>query len=126
MTSTMRIAAAAAILLAASGCVLHVGGDGDYGGDRPSKIERLEGRNRAAISRLALGSTFDGVRTQLGEPDFTEAFLVGQSEIRILRYRTHRSHADGDTTPDETTPLVFRDGKLTGIGEAAAMAVRAP
>ena len=40
--------------------------------------------------------------------------------------RTHRTHSDGDTTRDETTPLVFEDGKLVGIGErAAAEAMRA-
>lgn len=124
MTRKMLGMAAAAALLATSGCVLHVGGDGDYGGDHYSKVERQESRNRAAISRLELGAGFDAVRAQLGEPDFTEAYMVGSTEIRILRYRTHRTRSDGDTTPDETTPLVFRGGALSGIGEAAAMAVR--
>jgi hypothetical protein len=119
MTRKILAITAVTALLATSGCVLHVGGDGDYGGDRYDKIERQESRNRSAISRLELGATFDAVRAQLGEPDFTEALMVDQTEVRILRYRTHRTHSDGDTTPDETTPLVFRDGKLSGIGESA-------
>jgi hypothetical protein len=125
MTRKMLGAAAVATLLVTSGCVLHVGG-GDYGNDHRGSVEKRETRNRAAISQLQLGSGFDAVRAQLGEPDFTEAFMVGQTEVRILRYRTHRVRADGDTTPDETTPLVFRDGVLSGIGEAAVMNARAP
>lgn len=124
MTRKILGIVAGTALLATSGCVLHVGGDGDYGGDHYSKIERQESRNRAAISRLELGAGFDAVRAQLGEPDFTEAFMVGQTEVRILRYRTHRTHSDGDTTPDETTPLVFRDGVLAGIGESAVANAR--
>ncbi|WP_279513250.1 DUF3192 domain-containing protein [Idiomarina aquatica] len=33
--------------------------------------------------------------------------------------RTHRTHADGMTTRDECTPIVFIDDKLTGTGELA-------
>jgi hypothetical protein len=121
----LGLAAVAATLLATSGCVLHVGG-GDYGNDHRSSVEKRESRNRAAISRLSLGTDIDTVRTQLGEPDFIEAHRAGDDEVRILRYRTHRVRADGDTTPDETTPLVFRGGVLTGIGEAAAINARAP
>jgi hypothetical protein len=119
------LAAVAATLLATSGCVLHVGG-GDYGSDHRGSVEKRESHNRAAISRLELGTGFEAVRNQLGEPDFTEAFMAGQTEVRVLRYRTHRVHADGDTTPDETTPLVFSAGVLSGIGEAAVMNARAP
>jgi hypothetical protein len=125
MTRTTLGIAAIATLLATSGCILHVGG-GDYGNDRRSSVEKRETRNRAAISRLELGTSLDAVRAQLGEPDFTEAFMGGETEVRILRYRTHRVHADGDTTPDETTPLVFHRGVLAGIGEAAAMSARTP
>lgn len=37
----------------------------------------------------------------------------------ILRYRTHHRHSDGETTRDETTPLVFVDGTLAAWGEAS-------
>lgn len=125
----MRYRATALILLAAlmlNGCVLHIGRDGDHDDDQYDSVHALETRNREAISRLALGSSLDQVRSQFGDPDFTEASLVDGQEIRVLRYRTHRTHSDGDTTRDETTPLVFEDGKLVGIGErAAAEAMRA-
>lgn len=111
-----------ALLLAAplvlGGCVIHVGADDD--GRYVHSDSRKESRNRDAISRLALGTPLDQIFEQLGEPDFAEAMTVGGREMRVLRYRTHRARADGDTTRDETTPLVFSDGKLTGIGEAAA------
>lgn len=123
----MRYRATALILLAAlmlNGCVLHIGRDGDD--DQYDSVHAQEARNREAISSLALGSSLDQVRSQFGDPDFTEASLVDGHEIRVLRYRTHRTHSDGDTTRDETTPLVFEDGKLVGIGErAAAEAMRA-
>ncbi len=112
------------LLLATSGCVVHVGG-GDYG-DRDGKVVRQENRNREAISSLALGTSIDQVRAQLGQPIFTDATTVKGEEVRVLRYRTHRVRADGDTTPDETTPLVFHKGLLTGIGERAVEAAMAP
>jgi hypothetical protein len=34
-----------------------------------------------------------------------------------LFYRTQRKHSDGETTRDETTPLVFRDNRLIGWGD---------
>lgn len=125
----MRYRSTALILFAAlmlNGCVLHIGRDGDDDDDQYDSVHAQETRNREAISRLALGSSLDQVRSQFGDPDFTEASLVDGHEIRVLRYRTHRTHSDGDTTRDETTPLVFEDGKLVGIGErAAAEAMRA-
>lgn len=123
----MKHPIAAALLLPLTltlgACVIHVGPDDeDDHYVHKGNVHRQEMRNRDAISRLELGSAFDQVRSQLGEPDFTEASIVGGHEIRILRYRTHRTSADGDTTRDETTPLVFKDGKLVGIGERAVVA----
>jgi hypothetical protein len=117
------LAAALLLPLTLGACVIHVGPDDEDGHYvHKGSVQRQEMRNRDAISRLELGSAFDQVRSQLGEPDFAEASVVGGHEIRILRYRTHRTSADGDTTRDETTPLVFKDGKLVGIGERAVVA----
>lgn len=110
---------AVALPLTLSACVIHVGPDDDGPYVSHASVQRQEARNRAAISRLDLGTTYADARAQVGDPDFTEASVVGGHEIRILRYRTHRTEADGDTTRDETTPLVFRDGKLVGVGERA-------
>jgi hypothetical protein len=117
-----RLAPAAVLFLVAamtSGCVIHVGDDGEGYYSRGDR-HRQEVVNRNVISQLALGTTVEQVRQRLGEPDFSEAWLSEGVEVRVLRYRTHRTSADGDTTIDETTPLVFRAGRLVGIGEQAA------
>jgi hypothetical protein len=43
---------------------------------------------------------------------------------QVLYYRTHRTHSDGETTKDETTPLVFKDSALIGWGMDALARVR--
>ncbi|WP_428311071.1 DUF3192 domain-containing protein [Hydrocarboniphaga sp.] len=109
------------LVLASSlgGCVFAIGdGDGDSGYHKDSHT-RTEERNRSLIGLLPLGSNLAEVQTQLGVPDFSEALRGKEGEYRVLRYRTQHLHSDGDTTRDETTALVFLNGKLTGIGEAA-------
>lgn len=119
---TRLIPATVLILVAAmtGGCVLHIGDDGEGHYTRSDRL-RQEVVNRNVISQLALGTTIEQVRQRLGEPDFSEAWLSEGVEVRVLRYRTHRTAADGDTTVDETTPLVFRAGRLVGIGEQAVV-----
>jgi hypothetical protein len=101
---------------ALSGCVINVSDEGDFS-DR--SVQRQQRHNREVISGLRLGVTVEHVRAELGEPDFSEAWTERDEEVRVLRYRTHRANADGDTTIDETTALVFRSGKLIGVGERA-------
>ena len=72
MTRKMLGTAALAALLATSGCVLHVGGDGDYGGDHYNKIERQESRNR----------------TQ--DADLGSAGHEGFGEVRLAELGAHR------------------------------------
>jgi hypothetical protein len=98
----------------ASGCVVHVG-DGYTSRD----YRHAERRARERIAALPLGTPLELVRQDMGEPYFTDAFPRSAGEYRILRYRTHRVRADGMTTPDETTPLVFLNNRLHGIGETA-------
>lgn len=115
-----RSAQAVVIAVAAvslSGCVIAVGNHDDD--DQSSKYEKIEARNRSQIAQLVLGTPIGEVQALMGPPDFTDAFTSKAGEYRVLRYRTQRVHSDGDTTPDETTPLVFLDRKLSGIGEAA-------
>ena len=45
--------------------------------------------------------------------------MSGLSVYEVLFFRTHRTHSDGETTKDECTPLVFRDGVLIGFGDKA-------
>ncbi len=80
--------------------------------------------NAATIATLTLGMAQSEVVTKLGSPDFNEAFTDPKgSQVQILRYRTHRLKGDGLTTEDETTPLLFRDGKLLAWGDTALQAL---
>ncbi|MFV8817616.1 DUF3192 domain-containing protein [Haliea sp. E17] len=98
--------------LAATGCV-YVGGD--VSGDEDWK--QTQDKNRNAISSLDLGMSFNAVVERMGTPDDSEAFTDNGDEVRVLFYRTRHTNSDGETTRDETTPLVFRNGKLIGWGE---------
>ena len=115
MSTKLAVAALATVM--ASGCVLVVA-DGEVVGDgkRDSALEQQK-YNRVAVPKIALGTAIDDVRDDLGEPHFAEAFTRDDGEYRVLFYRTHRTHQDGDTTRDETTPVVFRDGAVIGIGD---------
>lgn len=106
-------------LLILGGCVVNFT-DGRVGGFAGHRA--LEARNRDRISTLKLGASLAEVRQELGEPDFAEAWLAGGAEIRVLSYRTHRTQADGETTRDETTALLFRAGRLNRIGASATLA----
>lgn len=114
----LMIAITAVALLLTSGCVLSIGGD-DHGTNSTHEIRKQELRAREYIASLSLGTPSSAVLTNLGVPDFTDIFASEDGEYRILRYRTHRTTSDGDTTRDETTPLVFLSGRLTGVGEEA-------
>ncbi|MEE4300850.1 MAG: DUF3192 domain-containing protein [Pseudomonadales bacterium] len=104
-----------AVLL--SGCVVAIGnGDDDDWDDGWSKRQR---ENREAIADLELGLRRDTVIDRLGTPDFSESFLREGREFVVLFYRTHRRHGDGETSRDETTPLVFVNDDLVGWGESA-------
>lgn len=98
------------------GCVIAIGPDGFDTGD---SVTRRDGKMREKIADLPLGQSTEAVREKLGEPEFSEAFAGKDGEYRVWFYRTHRSKSDGDTTRDETTPLVFRDGKLVAFGTDA-------
>lgn len=116
MLMTMAVAGA----LFSSGCVFHVStGDHDEDGYYHDSVERRDAQQREKIARLNLGVDALEVVDQLGAPDFSDQLQTGQGVVRVLRYRTQRVHADGETTRDETTALVFRDGKLVGTGALA-------
>lgn len=101
-----------------SGCVVAIGND-DFGEDS-NNWSRVERENRAAIDRLRLGMGIYEVQDAMpNEPEFNEAFSFDGASHRVLFYRTQRVKGDGVTTRDETTPLVFTDGRLTGWGESA-------
>ena len=112
----MGLVAALAMVVGSAGCVFVVG-DGEWTKDSGNDALEQQRHNRVAVPKLQLGTPIGSVRDELGEPHFAEAFSRDDGEYRVLFYRTHRVDADGDTTRDETTPVVFRDGAVVGIGE---------
>ncbi|MEE2024622.1 MULTISPECIES: DUF3192 domain-containing protein [Alkalimonas] len=59
------------------------------------------------------------VTDRLGGPDITRAYRKNSVVHQLLYYRTHRAIADGITTEDECTALLFIDRKLVAIGHEA-------
>lgn len=108
---TTRLLVVLPLIASLSGCVIAFG---DTGGMNSSKEET---RNLQKINSLSLGGNYNEIRDEMGTPTFSEAFTAGNAEIRVLFYRTQHQHSDGETTRDETTPLVFKDGKLLGYGQ---------
>lgn len=111
---------AAVLVTTLSGCVI-VGGDGDMDWEDWRHQQR---ENQAVISDLELGMARASVVDRLGTPAFSEGFADDGHEYRVLFYRTQHRHSDGETTQDETTPLVFQDNELIGWGESILRDVR--
>lgn len=110
----------AVVMLSAGlqGCVIAVNGDGETYSTSDS-VSKQEKRNRTAIASFTNGMTVDAVQNELGTPEFSDLWTVDNVRYRVLYYRTQRVHADGNTTRDECTPIVFADGNLIGTGELA-------
>lgn len=105
------------------GCVIAVGGEG-Y--DSSSDYRDDEKRNRQYIASLVEGTALNTVEAELGTPNFSDLVTVDGVRYRVMYYRTHRVHADGNTTRDECTPVVFADGLLIGTGDLALARVPSP
>lgn len=100
-----------------TGCIFV---DGSY--DSEGKRWRSQQReNRQIINNLNM--ELGTIMARLGSPDFSEAFARGDDKYRILYYRTHRLRSDGQTTRDETTPLIFKNGYLIGWGDETLFSV---
>ena len=111
MKTLSRFCIVALLSVAATGCV-YVNGEKINTDDWKDTQEV----NRSAISELDLGLSTQAVKDQLGAPSDSEAFMDDGEEVRVLFYRTSRKHADGETTRDETTPLIFKNDQLIGWG----------
>jgi hypothetical protein len=104
-----------------SGCVIVTDRDDwddDWDGDNKTSWQHEQDNNREAIAGLNLGESVAVIRERLGKPEYSEAFTRDGHQYLVLRYRTHHRHSDGETTQDETTPLVFEDELLVGWGES--------
>ena len=90
----------------------------------PDKPENMDWKdreeyNRVQITKLKLGSTREEVLALLGTPDITEAKQQGATVIQVMFFRTQHVRADGLTTQDECTPLLFENDKLIAWGDGA-------
>jgi len=109
----------AALTVVSSGCV-YVNGENVGTGDWRDE----QRTNSKLISELEIGMERSAVMARLGPPSDSEAFTRDGEEMRVLFYRTQRKHSDGETTRDETTPLVFENDQLIGWGEAVYTELR--
>lgn len=109
----------ALICLSASGCVFI---DGEYVKHHDWRDDQRD--NREMISQLEIGSTRAAVINRLGTPSDSEAFTKDGEDLRVLFYRTQRKHSDGETTRDETTPVIFKNDVLVGWGDRQYAEVR--
>lgn len=83
--------------------------------------ENTEKANRRHIAQLEPGMSYSQVKDLMGLPDFNELETRDGRKEQRLYYRTHRADADGETTKDECTPILFVNDKLVSWGPAAMM-----
>ena len=111
---------AAVLLSTLSGCVIVAG---EHGWN-DNNWQHQQQENRDIISDLELNSERSNIVSKLGVPSFSDAFVKGDDEYRVLYYRTQHTKSDGETTKDETTPLVFRNNKLIGWGSEVLATIK--
>lgn len=89
--------------------------------DKPENMDwqDREEYNKVQITKLSLGTTREEVLALLGSPDITEAKMDSDNSIQVMFYRTQHVRADGITTLDECTPLLFENDLLIAWGEGA-------
>jgi hypothetical protein len=75
--------------------------------------------NKIQISKLELGLHKKQVIELLGSPDITEAKRSDNKELQVMFYRTQHRQADGITTKDECTALLFENNELIAWGDNA-------
>lgn len=81
--------------------------------------EDREQFNKVQIEKLSPGVTHESILDLLGSPDISEAKRVNGDVVQVMYYRTQHKKADGLTSQDECTPLLFKNKKLVAMGEQA-------
>lgn len=118
MNRITRVCLVALLVFSAAGCVYI---DGEY--VNRDDWREAEQDNRQFISQLDVGMQRSDVLAKLGTPADSEAFSHDGEQVRVLFYRTQWKHGDGETSRDETTPLVFKNDMLIGWGETVYLSV---
>jgi outer membrane protein assembly factor BamE (lipoprotein component of BamABCDE complex) len=81
--------------------------------------EDRQAYNKVKISQLELGQQKKQILELLGSPDITEAKRNNNKELQVMFYRTQHKQADGITTEDECTALLFENNELIAWGDSA-------
>ncbi|GAA4878158.1 DUF3192 domain-containing protein [Ferrimonas pelagia] len=113
--ATLVFAASTAL----TGCVVSVGGGGDWDKGSHSSWQKKQEINRKNLEQIALGMGVEEVRRIMGTADFNEVYQRDDHSVQVLFYRTHRQKGDGSTSKDECTPVVFHAGEVVGWGDTA-------
>ena len=89
--------------------------------DKPENMgwEDREQFNKVQIAKLELGVSRQEILELLGSPDISEAKRDGKDRIQVMFYRTQHKKADGITTQNECTPLLFENDELIAWGDGA-------
>lgn len=120
MSTTLRLVAIILTTAYLSGCVIVAGDVDEFDrNDYNAEWQSVEKENRAKIAGLSLGDDYAATMQNMGQANFSEAYETDGNQYQILYYRTHRVDSDGETTKDETTPLVFKNQRLIGWGQDA-------
>jgi len=112
MKHLLKLSFITALLASLGGCISI---NGSHHWDDENWQDTQEA-NRKTISELVIGTERANVLMRMGTPAFSEAFVRDEVAYGVLFYRTHHTDSDGETTRDETTPLVFKNDKLIGWG----------
>lgn len=104
-----------------TGCIVIAGDDDRHHswGSSSSDWEQTQRDNKANIADLEVGASLVDVKSKMGSPNINEAFSEAGQQYQVLFYRTRHKHSDGETTKDECTPLIFKEGVLTAWGQKA-------
>ncbi|MBT8448303.1 MAG: DUF3192 domain-containing protein [Gammaproteobacteria bacterium] len=120
MSTTLRLVTIILTTAYLSGCVIVAGDVDEFDrNDYNAEWQSVEKDNRAKIASLSLGDDYATTMQAMGQANFSEAYETDGNQYQILYYRTHRVESDGETTKDETTPLVFKNQRLIGWGQDA-------
>ncbi len=111
---------ALATAVSLTGCIIV----NDENGWNRDSWEHDQENNREAIAMLDIGMQREEVLDRLSAPEFSESYSHNGEQIRVLFFRTQHRHSDGETSRDETTPLVFRNDTLIGWGQEVYASVR--
>ena len=91
---------------------------------RPWAGKIVRDYNKVQIDKIEHGKGWENITHKkiidlLGGPDISEAKFSGEDKIQVMYYRTQHKKADGITSQDECTPLLFKNDKLVALGKKA-------